>query len=728
MFDWNCKTILETDASNYVSVEVLSQFDDEDILRPVVFFSKKHSVTESNYEIYDKKLLAIVQCFEEWWPELEGFSSSVKIITDHKNLEYFMSTKLLNQHQVCWSEYLSQFCFKICYRPGKQGTKSDALTRRSENLSKEGDKRLHHQSQTVLKHKNLDFDLPATLAVMWTQNQAQQEKVSELSADNLEPNSSPELMAAHEQNPERSFEELSLNPDKRSSEELPPNLEELFIQDYESDSFRTQVLKSLQEEAPKHKDISLAECSERDSRLYYWNCLYVSESNPLKLQLLQTCHDSSLVGHPGKVKTYETLAHYYYWPEMLEYVVQYVWNCHICVHTKASRKDYEGVLCPLSVSEQFWKDIFIDFKIQLPKSNDHDAILIIVDQLTKMKHIMVCHGICDAEEVAWLFVWHVWRLHDLFTTVISDQDTQFVSDFWKHLTKRLGIQSRLLIIYYSETDGQTENINMILEQYLCVYVGYLQDDWYEWLSLAEFAMNQTQFKTTHILLFFANYGFHPQMRFEPVPTEQKPATHDANDFALTMEAIVSHLHSEMMAAQARQEEYANRSRNPALRYWVGDLIWLNTKNIRTLRPKKKLDWKHIGPFPVTKVISPYSYCLELPATICIHSVFHVSLLHPAYQNHVSGQNSDPSPPIEVKDHNKWKVKEVVNFFWDHQGCKGHPQLKYLVKWAGYNEPTVSPAEYLENAQDAVHTFHCWYSNKLKPWSIHLDRAWYLGGE
>ena len=156
-FDWTKEVILETDASDYVSAGVMSQFDDHGVLHPVAFFSKKHSLTECNYEIYDKELLAIVRCFEEWRPELEGAPSPVKVITDHRNLEYFMTTKLLNRRQARWSEFLSRFNFKIVFRPGHQGSKPDALTRRSADLPREGDTRLEQQSQTVLKRENLDL-------------------------------------------------------------------------------------------------------------------------------------------------------------------------------------------------------------------------------------------------------------------------------------------------------------------------------------------------------------------------------------------------------------------------------------------------------------------------------------------------------------------------------------------------------------------------------------------
>jgi len=67
-----------------------------------------------------------------------------------------MTTKMLNRRQARWSEFLSRYNFRIIYRPGKQGEKPDALTRRSEDLPKEGDERLQHQSRVVLKKENFE--------------------------------------------------------------------------------------------------------------------------------------------------------------------------------------------------------------------------------------------------------------------------------------------------------------------------------------------------------------------------------------------------------------------------------------------------------------------------------------------------------------------------------------------------------------------------------------------
>ena len=138
-YNLDLKIIVETDTSDYVSGGILSQYDKNDVLHPIAYFSKKHNSAECNYEIYDKELMAIICTFEEWCPELEGSTYLINVITDHKNLEYFMFTKQLSRRQAHWSEFLSRFNYHITYRPGKAGGKPNALTRRSGDLPKERD-------------------------------------------------------------------------------------------------------------------------------------------------------------------------------------------------------------------------------------------------------------------------------------------------------------------------------------------------------------------------------------------------------------------------------------------------------------------------------------------------------------------------------------------------------------------------------------------------------------
>jgi len=158
-FDHSREVIIETDASDCVSAGVLSQRDDEGVLHPVAFFSKKHSPAECNYDIYDKELMAIIKALEEWRQECEGAEHTLQLITDHQNLEYFMSKRLLNRREARWAQFLSRFDYEIVYRPGKSNGKADALTRRPGDLPEGGDERLKTMEQVVLKPQNLPEQL-----------------------------------------------------------------------------------------------------------------------------------------------------------------------------------------------------------------------------------------------------------------------------------------------------------------------------------------------------------------------------------------------------------------------------------------------------------------------------------------------------------------------------------------------------------------------------------------
>ena len=164
-YNLNHKIVIETDASGYVSESILSQYNEDGVLHSVIYFSKKHNSAECNYEIYNKKLIIIVYIFKEWYLKLEGFTSPVEVITDYKNLKYFMFIKQLSCCQACWNEFL--FCFNYCitYCPDKAESKPDALTYWSGNLSKEGDTSdsCHlYQNQTVLKFHVLNLRILET--------------------------------------------------------------------------------------------------------------------------------------------------------------------------------------------------------------------------------------------------------------------------------------------------------------------------------------------------------------------------------------------------------------------------------------------------------------------------------------------------------------------------------------------------------------------------------------
>ena len=159
-FDHSKRSYVEVDSSDYVHGGVLSQPDDKGILHPVAFFSRKLSPAECNYEIYDKELLAIVSAFEHWRPELEGTEIPIKVLTDHKALEYFMLTKKLTRRQARWALDLANYNFEIEYQPGKANMKADALTRKpGDRPANDTDERQKYQFQTILSRDRLSLEV-----------------------------------------------------------------------------------------------------------------------------------------------------------------------------------------------------------------------------------------------------------------------------------------------------------------------------------------------------------------------------------------------------------------------------------------------------------------------------------------------------------------------------------------------------------------------------------------
>jgi len=125
------------------------------VLHPVAYYSKKHSPSECNYDIYDKELMGIIKALEESRAECKGAAYPLQLITDHKNLKYCMTKKLLNRRQARWSQFSIGFDYDIVYRPEKPNGKGDALIKRPGDLPEGGDERLKNMEQEFLKPNNL---------------------------------------------------------------------------------------------------------------------------------------------------------------------------------------------------------------------------------------------------------------------------------------------------------------------------------------------------------------------------------------------------------------------------------------------------------------------------------------------------------------------------------------------------------------------------------------------
>jgi transposase InsO family protein len=225
----------------------------------------------------------------------------------------------------------------------------------------------------------------------------------------------------------------------------------------------------------------------------------------------------------------------------------------------------------------------MDFVVGLPESEGFNAIWVVVDRLTKMRHLVPCTDTVDGKKLGEMYVKEVFRLHGLPETIVSDRGPQFASEFWRHICDRLGIERRLSTAFHPQSDGQTERVNAVMEQYLRNFVNYQQNDWAHWLPMAEFAANNHTSETTGHSPFYGNYGFHPRMTFGQHPLKDPKDIREVNaqQTAQQLERLFSELKAEMKRSQAIHSEQANKSRRTGTELNIGDQVWLDARNIST---------------------------------------------------------------------------------------------------------------------------------------------------
>lgn len=621
---------VEADASNYALGGQLGQRDDEGRLHPVAFFSQKLHGPELNYGIHDKELMAIIQCFKEWRHYLVGANHKIKVYTDHKNLTSFLTTKDLNKRQIRWYETLTDYDFEIIYRKGSENGRADALSRREDLKTEE-------------------------------------------QVDNA-----PLLRTTKDGNLVLGTREISVTWQAKPDETWMQRIASHTKKDSYLDNWETKAHLSKEGEAFLY-----------DERQYV--------PNVLQKELVKEIHEHPLHGHQGVGKTINRLRRSYDFPESRKTVQEVIDKCDICNKAKSARHAPYGELQPIPPPERAWQTVTMDFIVKLPKSKEpmtgvaYDSILVIVDKLTKYAYYIPYMESSNTKDLAYMFFKTVIAQHGLPTKLISDRDKLFTSNFWKCLMETMKVKQSLSTAFHPQSDGQTEILNQILEQYLRSYVNYQQNDWVEWLPLAQWAYNSSDIENIKMSPFRANYGFDPVIKIHATQSVNAPA---ATAHATKITEIQKHLQKEWIFLQNRMKHYADKKRLPAPILEEGHKVYLLRKNIKTKRPSDKLDWKKIGPFLIKRKISNINYELSLPDGMKIHPIFHISLLEKA------PDDSALATRITIDNTTEYEVERILK-------ARGNTKKReYLIKWKGYpnSENTWEPIKNLKNCSDLLKDF------------------------
>ena len=344
---------------------------------PVAFDSQKMKAAELNYHIHDKELLAIIYCFQKWRAYLLSCLDTVQVLTDHLALRYFMSTKVLTWQQARWAEFLGEFNFVITYRPGKENLVSDVLSRWDDVCPVDGEAFADKNPGNIRQMFKVNSDNSLTLAMM-------------------------------------------------SARDFNSHL---------------QKISTAQQEDPLLKEVISDVSSERVRENYsvdpltnvltFKERICIPENQEIKLEVFWTHHNSPLAGHFGQDKTYQLIAWEFHWPGMTKDIWNYFKACYACLRNKTLNHRKYSLLQSLPVAQKPWTSIAMGFISQLPDSNGHDSILVVVDHFSKMAIFIKTCTTASSVDLANLFIEFFFSKHGVPTDIVSDRGSLFVLTFWK---------------------------------------------------------------------------------------------------------------------------------------------------------------------------------------------------------------------------------------------------------------------------------------------------------
>lgn len=265
----------------------------------------------------------------------------------------------------------------------------------------------------------------------------------------------------------------------------------------------------------------------------------------------------------------------------------------------------------------------------------------------------------------------VFSSYGFSSTYVNDRGTQLISDMWTRICTRYGIKIKPSTSHHPETDGQTENANKVMKNYLRAFINHAQNDWVDFLSNAEIAANNHVNASTGMSPFFADHGFEPRLGIEPPSTYESKSKAEilaADKLVKKHEDIRQYLREQLAWAQDEQAQHLNHLRQPHPEYKIGDEVYVNTKDFKLKRASRSLSSKNVGPWKIIRIIDNKAYELDVPEYLKLaglHPVFHPWKLHLAPKNPIPGQILPEGPPIIIEDgngesHTEWDVLEVVD--------------------------------------------------------------------
>ena len=244
-------------------------------------------------------------------------------------------------------------------------------------------------------------------------------------------------------------------------------------------------------------------------------------------------------------------------------------------------------------------------------------------------------------------------------------------------------------------------MNSVVEQYLRCFSNYKGSDWKNYLSFAEFSYNNAVQESTGFSPFFLNYGFH-QKHSSLIPEQINVPR--AVEFTKDFQDLIKKLKENLKMAIETQKKQADKYRCKPPKFKKGDKVWLDSSLI-IHKGNKKFKPRKLGPYKILEKVTEVSYKLDLPKSLRIHPIVHVSSLEPYCEDNFNRITPAP-PPIIINDEVEYEVEEILD------KRKHYGKIQYLIKWKGYplSEASWEPKENL-NCDEILRNFNKKFINK-----------------
>ena len=215
----------------------------------------------------------------------------------------------------------------------------------------------------------------------------------------------------------------------------------------------------------------------------------------------------------------------------------------------------------------------------------------------------------------------------------------------QEINKALSISTKLSTSFHPQTDGQTEIVNKEVQQFLWTYCFKKQDQWANWLAIAQFSINSKKHALTKVAPFEATQSYVPRMGIEPLPVNKAPA---AKDFTAKMEGTLESTRKNLEKAKEWMKLNANKHHLAAPTYKIGQQVWVVTENLWLTCTSWKLSERWLGPYTIIGLAGPNAIKLKLPRSLQIHPIVNVSWVKP-YHEHMEGQTLYWPGPVHMTE-------------------------------------------------------------------------------